>query len=100
MHSTCFLALAVTWSLDSGDSVGKSTSYSESEYEQQAKKYPSPGIGLNHETYESTAYTVAPQAIAILQSAGYKLVSVAECLGVEAYDYIGGKEEKNDSWKC
>lgn len=86
--------------MDSGDSVGKSVAYSESEYEKQAKKFPSPGIGLNHETYESTADTVAPMAIQTLQGAGYKLVSMAECLGLDAYDYIGGKEEKNDSWKC
>lgn len=86
--------------MDSGDSVGESESQSEQEYRKQASYYPSPGIGLNHETYQSTAQDVVPFAIKTLQDAGYNLVSVAECLGIEPYDYIGGRMERDDSWHC
>ena len=34
---------------------------------------------------ETTAFIVAPHAIKVLQSAGYKLVTVAECLGQQPY---------------
>ncbi|KAL7007281.1 hypothetical protein EMMF5_003120 [Cystobasidiomycetes sp. EMM_F5] len=85
----------VTWSLDSGDSVGKDTKYSHQQYAQQAKKFPEPGIGLNHETIQSTADTVVPDAIRTLQDAGYNLVSMDECLGAEPYDYVGGQESQN-----
>ena len=33
----------------------------------------------------TTAFIVAPHAIKVLQSAGYKLVTVAECLGQQPY---------------
>lgn len=94
------MSIAVLWSLDSGDSVGKTTSYSTRRYGKQAKQYPQPGIGLNHETRQSTADEVVPKAIAILKQAGYRLVSVSECLGVEPYDYVGGRTERDDTWTC
>ena len=34
---------------------------------------------------DTTAFIVAPHAIKVLQSAGYKLVTVAECLGQQPY---------------
>ena len=34
---------------------------------------------------DTTAFIVAPHAIKVLQSAGYKLVTVAECLGLQPY---------------
>lgn len=42
-------------------------------------------LTLNHETYERTAHEVVPYAIQKLQAAGYRLVTVAECLGEEPY---------------
>jgi ribosomal protein L32E len=86
--------------MDSGDSLGKSESQSEEEYRKQAARYPAPGIGLNHETIKSTAEEETPKAIRILQDAGYKLVSVANCLDLEPYEYVGGREDENSSWKC
>lgn len=90
----------IDWSMDSGDSDNKSVEYSKKEYQKQARRYPAPGIGLNHETYKGTAYTVTPYAIKTLQDAGYKLVSIPECLGLQPYEYIAGKESRNGSWKC
>ena len=34
---------------------------------------------------DTTAFIVAPHAIKVLQSASYKLVTVAECLGQQPY---------------
>ena len=34
---------------------------------------------------DTTAFIVAPHAIKVLQDAGYKLVTVADCLGQEPY---------------
>ena len=35
-----------------------------------------------------TALVVVPHAISVLQAAGYKLVTVAECLGLEPYQSV------------
>lgn len=88
------------WSMDSGDSKSQPAEYSISQYEQQALKYPSPDIALNHETYISTVDTVIPSAVKFLHQAGYKLVSLAQCLGIEPYEYIGGRTERDETWVC
>ena len=44
-------------------------------------------LALNHEPYSTTAHQVLPYAINLLQSKGYKLVTVAECLGLPAYQW-------------
>lgn len=94
------LLIAITWSMDSGDSLGKSESYSEEQYRKQADRYPEPGIGLNHETERSTAEDVVPKAIEVLKGAGYRLVSVSDCLDLEPYEYVGGRSERDSSWTC
>ena len=48
----------------------------------------------------STAYDVVPHAIDVLQAAGYELVTVAECLGMDAYQSEGQPSERDDSWHC
>ncbi|KAL9709440.1 hypothetical protein Ac2012v2_007175 [Leucoagaricus gongylophorus] len=74
----------VLWNLDSGDSVGAPPSESQSHYE-QAVEQTLPILSLNHETHETTVREVLPAAIKTLKDGGYRLVSVAECLGKEAY---------------
>lgn len=90
----------ILWSMDCGDSNKKSASYSIKTYQKQAARYPAPGIGLNHEVYKKTAYNVVPRALEIMQDAGYKMVSVSDCIDVEPYEYVGGREERNASWQC
>lgn len=90
----------ILWSMDSGDSTGKTVSQSEQEYKNQGRKFPQPGIGLNHETYQHTAEEIVPFAITELQKAGYKLVSVSECLGLEPYRLVEGKTNRDESWHC
>jgi hypothetical protein len=86
--------------MDSGDSTGRTVEYSANEYARQAASFPAPGIGLNHETYETTITTVIPNAIKDLQDAGYKLVSMEKCLGMQAYDFIGGRTTRDATWTC
>ncbi|KAH9821208.1 hypothetical protein DFH28DRAFT_923625 [Melampsora americana] len=90
----------INWSFDSRDADGVSPSESKSSYDQLAKQYPSPQIALNHETHESTVTDVTPHAISVLQKAGYKLVNVAECLGLQStseefYQSVGQPEERD-----
>jgi len=95
---------SVVWSFDSGDSTGSTTSQSESAYKTLAKDYPTPQIALNHETYSTTVKTVAPYALQLMHSKGYKLVSVADCLGISPYQEVytpSNKLPKRDStWHC
>ena len=92
--------IAVMWSMDSGDSRGQPVDYSITQYEQQAARFPSPDIALNHETNRGTIDSVIPQAVKKLNKAGYKLVSLAQCLGVEPYEYVGGRTKRDETWIC
>ncbi|KZP17886.1 carbohydrate esterase family 4 protein [Athelia psychrophila] len=88
----------VTWDFDSGDSVGKTAAQSNAAYDALAKKHPKTVLALNHEVYKTTAYTVVPHAIKTLQKAGYKLVTVAECMGMQPYQSVG--KPQTGSWTC
>ncbi|KAG9085480.1 Carbohydrate esterase 4 protein, partial [Ceratobasidium sp. 370] len=58
-------------------------------YDQIIGEHPSTILALNHEVYETTAHQVVPYAIQKLQAAGYKLVTLAECLGEQPYQSVG-----------
>lgn len=46
-------------------------------------------------------HTVLPKAISVLKSAGFRLVTVAECLGQPAYKGTPGAPSTRDSsWRC
>ena len=40
-------------------------------------------------TDETRSVDVLPHAISVLKNAGYNLVTVAECLGLEPYQWVG-----------
>lgn len=90
----------VIWDFDSGDSVGASPAESKSRYDQVAARRPSNVLALNHEVYERTAHEVLPYAIQRLQSAGYRLVTLAECLGMQPYQSVGAPGTPDASWTC
>ncbi|KAG8837504.1 Carbohydrate esterase 4 protein [Serendipita sp. 400] len=46
---------------------------------------PTTVLALNHETYNTSAHVVLPHALELLKGKGYKLVTVAECLGGQPY---------------
>ncbi|KAJ3575534.1 hypothetical protein NP233_g1039 [Leucocoprinus birnbaumii] len=89
----------VLWNLDSGDSVGAPPSESQSRYHQAAQQ-KSPILSLNHETHETTVNEVLPAAIKTLKEAGYRLVSVAECVGKEPYLKDTSKSLPKSSLSC
>ncbi|PWN54056.1 family 4 carbohydrate esterase [Violaceomyces palustris] len=96
---------AFLWDQDSGDSVGKSISYSDKIYRKTSNTFPTPHLVLNHETYKTTVKDVVPQALPELQRQGYSLVTATECLDLgddsgSWYEHVGGREERNDSWQC
>jgi peptidoglycan/xylan/chitin deacetylase (PgdA/CDA1 family) len=88
----------VTWDFDCGDSVGVSPSQSKQRYTNIANAHPSTLLALNHEVYERTAHDVVPHAISVLKAKGYRLVTVAECLGLPAYQSVGSPS--SGSFSC
>ncbi|KAF5374534.1 hypothetical protein D9615_009076 [Tricholomella constricta] len=79
----------VLWDFDSKDSLGATPAQSENLYDNIIAKRPSTILALNHEVYKTTVDQVLPYAIKKLQNAGYRLVTVAECLGLPAYQSVG-----------
>jgi len=88
------------WDFDSQDSIGATPAQSKALYDQVISQHPSNILALNHEVYEQTAHTVVPYAIQKLQAAGYKLVTLAECLGLPAYQSVGSPSARDSSWTC
>ncbi|PPQ79987.1 hypothetical protein CVT25_003047 [Psilocybe cyanescens] len=88
------------WDFDSGDSTGSTPAQSEAAYSQLIAKHPSTILALNHETEETTAHQVLPFAIQQLQKAGYKLVSLAECTGLPAYQSVSAPGTPDSTWHC
>jgi hypothetical protein len=111
------LISVVLWDLDSGDSTGSTEAQSQDIYSAAVAKNPNNILALNHETSSTTAWVdcgircdlmllnwrwtysailclptwseqLVPYAIKLLQSKGYQLVTVAECLGLEPYQSI------------
>ncbi|KAG9019779.1 Carbohydrate esterase 4 protein [Tulasnella sp. 427] len=91
----------VIWDFDSGDSVGKTPAQSKTLYKNIAAKHPSNILTLNHETEQGTAVEVIPYALKVLQGAGYKFVTVAQCLGDQpAYVTTTTPAKRDSTWKC
>jgi len=90
----------VTWDFDSGDSDGASASQSIAAYKKLYPKYPAPHIALNHETYTTTVNTVMPSVVPALVKAGYKLVTVAKCLGGNPYQVVQKPGKRDSTWTC
>ncbi|KAG5652981.1 hypothetical protein H0H81_002806 [Sphagnurus paluster] len=88
----------VNWDFDSGDSAGKTAAQSQKLYDDIAKKRPSTILALNHDVYQTTAQVVLPYAINTLQKAGYKLVTLAECLGKPAYQSVSTPPPRDEAW--
>ena len=99
------------WDFDSGDARGATAEQSKNMYSDIANRHPSSFLPLNHEVIPSTAYAlisnseswagshrsfplpnrsdVLPFAIGVLQRAGYNLVTLADCVGQSAYQWVG-----------
>ncbi|KAG9077304.1 Carbohydrate esterase 4 protein, partial [Ceratobasidium sp. 370] len=119
----------VTWDFDSQDWTGAASADIEAAYKAHFDTNPKNILPLNHEVYsastllslltsnlilqprplkppDTTVHDVLPYIIGLAKSKGYKLVTVAECLGIQPYLYQG-KPSKRDvgtfptaSWTC
>ncbi|KAB5589705.1 putative effector protein [Ceratobasidium theobromae] len=85
---------------DTNDVSGATPAQSKQLYDNIISQHPSTILALNHETYERTAHEVIPYVIPKLQAAGYQLVTLAECLGLPAYQSVGSPATRDDSWTC
>ncbi|KAJ7666320.1 hypothetical protein B0H17DRAFT_1336389 [Mycena rosella] len=88
------------WDFDSGDSVGATVQESEGNYTAAINSGVTTLLALNHETEKTTALILAAWAIEKLQAANYTLVTVAQCLGLDPYTYVGPLGQRDDSWYC
>ncbi|KAF8162753.1 carbohydrate esterase family 4 protein [Crassisporium funariophilum] len=84
----------IIWDFDSQDSLGASAQTSKNLYNSIANQRPSTLLALNHETI------VVQYAITRLQSAGYSLVTLAECIGAPAYQSVVAAGTRDSTWHC
>ncbi|TFK27885.1 chitin deacetylase [Coprinopsis marcescibilis] len=84
----------VYWDFDSGDSMGVSVPAQMARYDTLAATHPSTALSLQHEVH------FLPHAISRLQTAGYNLVTVAQCLGLSPYRSVGSPGVRDPSWAC
>ncbi|KAF9505031.1 carbohydrate esterase family 4 protein, partial [Hydnum rufescens UP504] len=75
----------VIWSYNSGDS--KPNARSSSSVREQRSVYDSylNAKKTTLQAYDTTAHELVPYAVTKLKAAGYKMVTLAECLGLHAY---------------
>jgi len=90
----------VTWDLDSGDSTGASVASQKAQYDSAVSRHPNTILSLEHETYETTAHQTLQYAITKLKGAGYRLVTVAECLGKQPYQFVNAPQTRTSDWHC
>ncbi|KXN87636.1 Chitin deacetylase [Leucoagaricus sp. SymC.cos] len=85
----------VVWDFDSGDSMGADPGKQEADYTATISKKPPSILSLEHETIRTEV--VLPTIIGQLQSAGYQLVTVAECLGANPYSAVASPAARDVS---
>ncbi|KAG9083463.1 Carbohydrate esterase 4 protein [Ceratobasidium sp. UAMH 11750] len=113
----------VTWDFDSQDWTGAASTDIEAAYKAHFDTNPKNILPLNHEVYsasiplplvssnlitqscppklpDTTVHDVLPYIIGLAKSKGYKLVTVAECLGIQPYLYHGKPSKRDASWTC
>ncbi|KAF4615786.1 hypothetical protein D9613_012390 [Agrocybe pediades] len=93
----------VNWDFDSGDSVGVAASDQKARYDKIVQEHPETILSLEHEVHDTSIYDVLPYAIQKLQKTGYKLVTLAECLGTQPYHNETSSAKgkgKDDTWTC
>lgn len=88
------------WDFDSQDTLGASVEKQKQLYDEVVSRHPDTILSLQHEIYETSVREVLPYAIEKLQAAGYKLVTLAECLGDHPYFQTGPPSQRDDSWHC
>ncbi|CUA78404.1 hypothetical protein RSOLAG22IIIB_07055 [Rhizoctonia solani] len=88
------------WDFDSGDTSGTLPAESKNQYNKLIMSSPGSILTLNHETQEATIDDIIPYAIQQIKAKGYKMVTVAECLGQSPYQSTGSPSARDSSWTC
>ncbi|CAE6501969.1 unnamed protein product [Rhizoctonia solani] len=78
----------VIWDFDSEDSIGATAEQSKNHYDNILNQHPGHILTLNHETIQTTPQNVIPHALKKIKEKGYKMVTVAQCLGKESYQTV------------
>ncbi|EJD50156.1 carbohydrate esterase family 4 protein [Auricularia subglabra TFB-10046 SS5] len=92
---------AVLWDFDSQDSVGATPAKSKALYDQLVASRPASILALNHSPLSTTVHDVLPHALSVLSGAGYRFVTVSECLGgVPPYQYTQAPQPRDNTWHC
>lgn len=90
----------VIWDFDSEDSIGATAEQSKSHYDNILNQRPGHILTLNHETIQTTPQNVIPYALKKIKEKGYKMVTVAQCLGKEPYQTVTEPSTRDESWGC
>ncbi|CEH18036.1 carbohydrate esterase family 4 protein [Ceraceosorus bombacis] len=93
------------WDKDTEDADGAGVAHGKGVYNSITRNAPKSRLVLNHETIKATSHTVVPYALQHLSNKGFRLVTATECNGLgdspnDWYDFVGGKESRNDKWQC
>jgi peptidoglycan/xylan/chitin deacetylase (PgdA/CDA1 family) len=88
------------WDFDSGDTWGIPTADVKQRYTDIANAHPSNILSLNHDVWQATAEQVVPHAISVLSAKGYSFVTVADCLGMPAYQWTTTPATRDSTWTC
>ncbi|KAL0066783.1 hypothetical protein AAF712_006180 [Marasmius tenuissimus] len=91
----------VIWDFDSGDSASPRPSAGQlrSNYGHLLWDIrPNNVLTLNHEFNHDTVYDVMWQVVQWCNQRGYRMVTVAECLGEQPYQSVGSPQ--NGNWQC
>ncbi|KAK1223384.1 hypothetical protein PQX77_013747, partial [Marasmius sp. AFHP31] len=80
----------VNWDYDTQDAAAVMPSPDErvENYRKLIEQHPSTILALNHEVKQETVQIVMPKVVNMLKDAGYRMVTVAECLGMQPYQKI------------
>ena len=91
----------VMWSDDSLDSVGGTAQDSYNFYASFADSRPDyPALTLSHETQDAGIQALRNGTVNVLADAGIRLLSMAQCVDMEPYEYVSGYQERNALWTC
>ncbi|KAJ7895121.1 carbohydrate esterase family 4 protein [Mycena leptocephala] len=86
----------VLWDMDSEDSLNATIQESEGYYDTAISSNVSTLLALNHETVGKD-HPAPRYAVDALQAANYTLVTVAECLGLQPYTFVGPLGQRDAS---
>ena len=93
--------IIVTWSDDSGDSVGGSAQDSYDMYNGFSHNPTQPHMALSHETQDAAIDAIRMGSVTVMRNAGIKLQTVAQCTNDQnPYIYYGNYQQRDSSWYC